>query len=64
MVDPVALQLVDQIGEDSLIWCADYPHPEGTFGFTGELLKASYETLGPVAGAKFLGGNAARLWGL
>ncbi|HEY6869892.1 MAG TPA: amidohydrolase family protein [Novosphingobium sp.] len=64
MVDPIALRLVDVLGEDNIMWCADYPHPEGTFGFTGELLKANYEQLGPVAGAKFIGGNAARLWGL
>lgn len=64
MVDPCALKLVDFIGEDNLIWCADYPHAEGTWGFTGDLLKEAYETLGPVAGAKFLGGNAERLWKL
>lgn len=64
MVDPIALRLVDVIGEDNLMWCSDYPHPESTFGFTGELLKESYETLGPVAGAKFLGGNAAKLWNI
>lgn len=64
MVDPVALRLVDIIGEDNIMWSSDYPHPESTFGFTGELLKQSYETLGPVAGAKFLGGNAAKLWGI
>ncbi|HXC37730.1 MAG TPA: amidohydrolase family protein [Burkholderiales bacterium] len=64
MVDPIALRLVDVIGEDNIMWCADYPHPEGTWGFSGELLKECYETLGPTAGAKFLGGNAARLWGI
>lgn len=64
MVDPIALRLVDVIGEDNIMWSSDYPHPEGTFGFTGELLQEAYETLGPVAGAKFIGGNAARFWGL
>lgn len=64
MVDPIALRLVDVIGEDNIMWCADYPHPEGTFGYTGDLLKEAYETLGSEAGAKFLGGNAARVWGL
>lgn len=64
MVDPIALRLVDVIGEDNMLWCADYPHPEGTFGHTGEVVKEAYETLGPVAGAKFIGGNAARLWNL
>lgn len=62
MVDPCALRLVDFLGEDNLMWCSDYPHAEGTWGFTGEVLKEAYETLGPVAGAKFIGGNAARLW--
>ena len=64
MIDPSAMRLVDVIGEDNIMWCSDYPHPESTFGFTGELLKSDYEMLGPVAGAKFLGGNAAKLWGI
>jgi len=64
MVDPIALRLVDVIGEDNILWCSDYPHAEGTWGYSGEILKTSYETLGPVAGAKFIGGNAARLWNI
>lgn len=64
MVDPIALRLVDVIGEDNILWCSDYPHAEGTWGYTGELLKQCYEQLGPIAGAKFIGGNAARLWNL
>lgn len=64
MVDPIALRLIDVIGEDNMMWCADYPHPEGTWGYTGDWLKDCYEKLGPVAGAKFIGGNAAKLWKL
>lgn len=64
IVDAAALRLVDLIGEDNIMWGADYPHAEGTWGYTGEMLHDMWQVLGPQAGAKFLGGNAARLWKL
>jgi len=64
IVDTAALRLVDIIGEDNIMWGADYPHAEGTWGYTSEMLHEMWNALGPVAGAKFLGGNAARLWKL
>jgi predicted TIM-barrel fold metal-dependent hydrolase len=64
IVDAAALRLVDLIGEDNIMWGADYPHAEGTWGYTNDMLSDMWKTLGPVAGAKFLGGNAARLWKL
>lgn len=64
IVDPTALRLVDMIGEDNIMWGSDYPHAEGSWGYTGEMLEDMWNTLGPEAGAKFLGGNAERLWGI
>jgi len=62
MDDPLGLKLIDYIGEDNVIWSTDYPHAEGVFGYAGEVARNIYETLGPTAGKKVLGGNAARLW--
>jgi len=64
IADAAALRLVDIIGEDNIMWGADYPRAEGTWGYTNEMLKGMWDQLGPVAGAKFLSGNAARLWNL
>jgi predicted TIM-barrel fold metal-dependent hydrolase len=64
IADPPAMRLVDLIGEDNMMWGSDYPHAEGTWGYTGEVIRDMWNALGPVAGAKVLGGNAARLWNL
>ena len=64
MYDPVALELVDRIGEDNVLWSTDYPHAESTFGFSGEIMREIWEKCGPVKAAKILGGNAAKLWNI
>lgn len=64
MADPVAMRLVDLIGEDNMMWGSDYPHAEGTWGFSNQIMQQMWDSMGPVAGAKVLGGNAAKLWGI
>lgn len=64
IIDPIAMRLVDVIGEDNMMWGSDYPHAEGTWGDTSEMLRGMWEAIGPVAGEKLLGGNAIRLWNL
>ena len=64
MYDPVAIELVDRIGADNILWSMDYPHTESTFGFSGEVMSEIWEKAGPQKAAKILGGNAARLWGI
>ena len=46
MDDPLALRLVDVIGADNMMWSIDYPHPESVYGYTGEITKAIYDTVG------------------
>ena len=38
MVDPLGLQLIDQIGVDKVMWSSDYPHNESTFGYSEKSL--------------------------
>jgi predicted TIM-barrel fold metal-dependent hydrolase len=64
MDDPIAMQLIDRIGEDNVMWSLDYPHPEGVFGFAGEIAKGIYDTVGHEKARKVLGGTAARLYGI
>ena len=64
MVDPPALDMVDRIGADNMMWSTDYPHPEGCVGYSGEVARQIWETVGADKAKKILGGNAAKLWGL
>lgn len=64
MDDPVALDLVDWIGEDKLMWSVDYPHPEGVFGESMQIAERMHAKLGDVRFRKIVGGNAAKLWGI
>ena len=62
ITDPVAMRLVDIIGEDNMMWGSDYPHAEGTWAYSNEMLEDMWNALGPVAGEKLLSGNAVKLW--
>ena len=43
MVDPLGLQLIDQIGVDRVMWSSDYPHNESTFGYSEKSLASVVE---------------------
>ena len=64
MDDPVGVQCMNWIGADNAMWSIDYPHPESTYGHSGDVAKSVYDALGPEDAAKVLGGNAARIYGL
>ena len=53
------------IGTSALMFATDYPHSEGTFPFTGEVirqLRANNPEVTPEELVEMLGGNAARLF--
>jgi len=64
MDDPVAMRLIDLIGEDNVMWSLDFPHAEGVHGYAGKVAKSIYDTIGHDRAKKVLGGNAARVWGI
>jgi predicted TIM-barrel fold metal-dependent hydrolase len=64
MDDPIAMELIDRIGADNVMWSLDFPHPEGVHGFAGEIAKSIYDTIGHEKAKKVLGGNAASLYKL
>jgi predicted TIM-barrel fold metal-dependent hydrolase len=64
MDDPVAMQLIDRIGADNVMWSTDFPHAEGVHGYAGEIAKSIYDTIGHEKAKKVLGGNAARVWNI
>lgn len=64
MYDPLAMEAIDRIGADNVMWSTDYPHAEGTLGYSGEIAREIWETVGPKKAQKILGGNAAKVWGI
>lgn len=64
MDDPVGIQCMNWLGADNCMWSIDYPHPESTYGHSGDVAKSVYDALGPEDAAKVLGGNAAQLYRL
>ena len=64
MDDPAAIKLLDDIGEDNVMWSIDYPHAESVLGREKELMRGYFDKLGDRKAKKIVGGNAARVWGL
>ena len=64
MDDPVALENIDRIGADRIMWSVDYPHPESVLGESGRVMKQIFDMLGADRAAKIVGTTAATLWGI
>jgi predicted TIM-barrel fold metal-dependent hydrolase len=63
MDDPRGIEQLDHIGADRVLWSTDYPHPEGTFGMTRDVIVDLRRRLGDRAAA-VTGTTAAGLYGL
>jgi predicted TIM-barrel fold metal-dependent hydrolase len=64
MHDPSGLRQLDVIGVDNVMWSVDYPHNEGTYGYSGRVVDSIVESLGPETAAKVLSDNAVRFFRL
>ncbi len=64
MVDPLGLELIERIGVDRVMWSADYPHNESTFGYSEQSLATVVDAVGPEAAAKIASSNIKRFLGL
>jgi predicted TIM-barrel fold metal-dependent hydrolase len=53
-----------ELGVDRLMWGSDYPHFEGTWGYTDLSLRNTFSGLPTVEVAAMLGENAVRCYGL
>ena len=62
--DALGIRLREIIGVDSLLWGSDYPHQEGTFPRTREILEEILADCTDDEKAKIVGGNAARVYHL
>lgn len=62
--DAVGIRLRDIIGVDNLVWGADYPHPEGTWPRSREILAEILADCTEEEKEKIVGKNAAKLYKL
>lgn len=62
--DTIGLKLLDEIGADRVMWAQDYPHSEGTFGYTAEALKEVMKAVSKTDARKILGETASTLYRL
>ena len=64
--DRACLDTIPITGHDCLLWASDYPHMEGTFPRSREVIEQVFAGSGVAAHvqADILGGTAARLYGL
>jgi predicted TIM-barrel fold metal-dependent hydrolase len=62
--DPLGIQHRDIIGVDNLMWGSDYPHPEGTFPKSVEVLSEILKDVPQKDAEKIRAGNAARVYGM
>jgi len=60
--DPVGIHNLALTGTDCVMWGNDYPHDEGTFPNSRQVIDAMREVVDPEPLADILGRNAARLF--
>ena len=61
--DPVALTTLDYYGADRLLWGNDYPHHEGTWPHSREVVEKQFAGFGEDTKRKIVRENAAGLYG-
>ena len=60
--DPVALATLGFIGDEVLVWGSDYPHDEGTFPHSQEVIERIFQGYSEETKRKIVYENAARLY--
>ena len=60
--DPVALTTLDYIGDEALLWGSDYPHDEGTFPHSQEVIDRIFTGYPEETKRKIVYENASRLY--
>jgi predicted TIM-barrel fold metal-dependent hydrolase len=62
--DALGLSQLHYLGADRVMWAADYPHSEGTFGYGQAALNAVAAATNGENTRAILGGNAVKVFGL
>ena len=61
--DPVGVKLLDELGEDNVMWGSDFPHPDGVWPDSREFIARELGHLPAARRRKIVCENAARLYG-
>ena len=61
--DPIALRHLDYTGAEVLLWGSDYPHDEGTFPHSQEVIDRTFAGITPEQKRMIVHDNAAKLYG-
>jgi predicted TIM-barrel fold metal-dependent hydrolase len=61
--DRIGIKMLDEIGEDNIMWGSDFPHPDGVWPDSQEYIRRELGHLPPQTRHKIICGNAARLYG-
>ena len=62
-VDRVGLENIHHIGEETVMWGSDFPHPDGTWPDSHAILEPQLAGLSPDVIRKIVCDNAVRLYG-
>ena len=62
--DLLGLRQLDVIGADRVMWASDYPHSEGTFGFSRRSMQSVIDAAGSEQAGRIVGGTAIDLYDL
>jgi predicted TIM-barrel fold metal-dependent hydrolase len=62
--DTIGLKLLDYLGADRVMWGQDYPHSEGTFGYTANAINEIVDLTSEADARKILSENALNLYQL
>ncbi|MBV9996365.1 MAG: amidohydrolase [Caulobacteraceae bacterium] len=63
-IDRTALENVERIGSDNLMWANDFPHAEGDWPNSRRVVQEQFSGVEPHVRDKILAGNAARIYKL
>ncbi|HEY3942450.1 MAG TPA: amidohydrolase family protein [Acidimicrobiales bacterium] len=62
--DVVGMKLLDELGEDNVMWATDYPHPDCTWPVSQDVLKEQFGAYPETIKNKITHQNAARIYKL
>ena len=60
--DPIGVKLLDELGEDNIMWGSDFPHPDGIWPDSQEYIARELGHLPAATRRKIVCDNAARLY--
>jgi len=59
--DPIGVKLLDELGEDNIMWRSDFPHADGVWPDSQEYIQRELDHLEPTR-RKIICDNAAKLY--